>query len=352
MQSPILILTLMVASLITTAVAAAPYSVGLTAIEVPDPNGIRPVETHILYPTDTEEHPTLIAENRAIHGFEAVPDAPKISGRFPLVLISHGVYGKWSNYGWLGRELAASGMIVALPTHPGTAWTNRDSLETPKLWERPRDLSRIITHLQTDPVWGPLTTEQPVAAIGHSLGGYTVLAAAGARFDRERYASYCGDHPDRGDCHWYRQAGVDNAPSVAMLERSLQEERLNAIISLDLGFTQAFEPSSVAAISAPTLVIGAGSHQPELPVAAESRHLSTMLPAATSTYHEIADISHFTFFPLCKPGAAKLLAAAGEGDEIICRDGGGRDRKTLHAALTDLIKTFLIGAGFGTAGRS
>lgn len=63
-----------------------------------------------------------------------------VDGRIALVQMFHGLYGKWSNYGWLGCELAAKGMIVALPTHPETAWANRSSSETPKLWERPRDL--------------------------------------------------------------------------------------------------------------------------------------------------------------------------------------------------------------------
>jgi predicted dienelactone hydrolase len=77
-----------------------------------------------------------------------------------------------------------------------------------------------------------------------------------------------------------------------------------------------------------------------------------MLPAATSVYHELEDISHFSFFPRCKPGATEILAAAGEGDEVICSDGGGRDRRTLHAHFVDLIKTFLSNAGFKTPTES
>ena len=71
-----------------------------------------------------------------------------------------------------------------------------------------------------------------------------------------------------------------------------------------------------------------------------------MLPKPTTTYREIADISHFSFFPRCRAGALDLLAKAGEGDEIICADGGGRDRATLHEEIVGLIEEFLAKAGF------
>jgi predicted dienelactone hydrolase len=135
----------------------------------------------------------------------------------------------------------------------------------------------------------------------------------------------------------------------ADLEQSLADPRVSAVVSLDLGFTQAFDPASVAAITRPVLVIGAGHHLPDLPVAVESRHLAALLPAASTTYREIDDISHFTFFSACRPGAVERLKAAGEGDEMICDDGGGRDRATLHAELVGLIKRFLEEAGFATA---
>ncbi len=272
---------------------------------------------------------------------------------FALVLLSHGLYGQWSNEGWLAAELAASGMIVAAPTHPGTAWVNKDSLETAKLWERPRDLSRIIDYLGENETWRDAIDMNHIAAIGHSLGGYTVMAMAGARFDKVRHDRYCDAYPDRGDCHWARKVGLgESARSVANLERSLGDPRLTAAISLDLGFTQAFDPASIAAIGIPVLVIGAGHHLPNLPVAEEFRYLAEMLPTATTIYREIEDISHFSFFAECKPDAIDLLAAAGEGEDIICQDGGGRDRAVLRVEIADQVKIFLDEAGFGVSGRS
>jgi predicted dienelactone hydrolase len=144
---------------------------------------------------------------------------------------------------------------------------------------------------------------------------------------------------------WYRAAGVGGGPEARLqLERSLADERVGAVVSFDLGLTQAFDPASVAAIDIPVLVIGAGSSQPDMPVEAESRHLAAMLPAAS--YLESAEITHFTFFSECRPGAVEMLTAMGEGDEIICADGGDRPRADLHAELLERIEQFLHDAGF------
>ncbi len=305
---------------------------------------IRPLNVHLLYPAKSEGKPALFGGNPALYGFEAIPDALRVEGRFPLVLLSHGLYGCWSKEGWLAAELVKSGMIVAAPTHPGTAWVNKEPLETPKLWERPRDLSRIIDYVKENEGWREAIDGDHIAAIGHSLGGYTAVAMAGGRID---HARYCEAHPNRNVCQWTRKVGLGaDEVAIAKLESSLVDLRLTAAISLDLGFTPALDPTSIAAIDIPVLVIGAGHEMPEMPLAEESRHFAEMLPKSTSTYREIAAISHFSFFAECKPGAVDLLALAGEGGEVVCGDGNGRDRKMLHEEIIGLIKTFLKEAGF------
>ena len=325
-----------------------PHGVGLTSIQIPDGLGIRPLHVHILYPTDARNETQLVNDDRVRFGIEVQEDAQPSAGRFPLLLVSHGLYGRWRNYGWLGHALASRGVVVATPTHPGTAWTNRESPETAKLWERPRDLSRVIDHLTESPEWRSRVDAERIAAFGHSLGGYTVMAAAGAVLDPALHDAYCEAHPDRGDCKWFKRVAIGQSESDRdLLKQPLGDPRIGAVVSYDLGGTQGFDPKSVAEISTPTLVIGAGAHLPDLPVAAESRRLAELLPAESVQYEEIADISHFSIFQRCKPGAEALLAAAGEGDEIICRDGEGRDRQTLHGVLWGLISEFLVESGIG-----
>jgi len=58
-------------------------------------------------------------------------------------------------------------------------------------------------------------------------------------------------------------------------------------------------------------------------------------------YLEIPDAAHFSFLPICKPGAAELLEADVPGDGIICRDGGGRPRGVIQTQVAGVITAFL-----------
>ena len=146
------LMTLCLAAALAPALAqAGPYGVGLGTIQIADPDGLRPIDVELLYPAEPGGRTTPFGRNGALETFEVQADAPLAAGRFPLTVISHGLYGMASNYGWLTTLLVSQGMIVANPTHPGTAWTDKSTAETPKLWQRPRDLSRVISHLTTDP---------------------------------------------------------------------------------------------------------------------------------------------------------------------------------------------------------
>ena len=352
MQSRLTACLLALFVLTTDAAAAEPFAVGLSELRI-DEDGSRSLDAHVWYPAEAEGSPTLTADNPVWQGFEAYPDAPLAAGRFPLVVLSHGLYGNSFNQAWLAVELARAGVIVAAPNHPGTTTFDHDPEERAKLWLRPNDLSRTISAVLDHERFTSAVAPGRIAAIGHSLGGYTVMALAGARFDTKRYAVYCDAHPDRADCKFYRSSGISSdAESVRALEASSLDLRVGAVVTLDLGLTQGFDPASLTAVAVPVLVIGAGSENSLLPLDAESRALAAALPAGRVRYLEPADARHFTFLGVCKPGAEAILKAESPGDEIVCRDGGGRDRPTLHAMLVGRVKAFLREAGFAVEGLS
>ncbi|QOL82534.1 alpha/beta hydrolase [Pseudooceanicola spongiae] len=61
--------------------------------------------------------------------------------------------------------------------------------------------------------------------------------------------------------------------------------------------------------------------------------LTRRLPDAH--YVEIAPAHHFTFIAACKPGAADMLDE--EGEDPICSDPAGTDRKATHTHLVEVI---------------
>ena len=68
------------------------------------------------------------------------------------------------------------------------------------LWERPHDLSRVIDALEKDQALAGAIDPQRVAAIGHSLGGWSVTALAGARFDPDLLAKACSSYAQSRSC--------------------------------------------------------------------------------------------------------------------------------------------------------
>jgi predicted dienelactone hydrolase len=120
-------------------------------------------------------------------------------GPWPIVMFSHGLGGSQWGYAYLGRHLAEHGIVSIHCSHPGSDWLLWDgkgmgagiaNLRTanadPVNWrERPRDITFLIDQLDAFesrvPALAGRLARDRIAAVGHSLGAYTVLALAGLR---------------------------------------------------------------------------------------------------------------------------------------------------------------------------
>lgn len=297
----------------------------------------RPLHVSLWYPARSGGTPGIVGENRVFHGIAARTGAEPEMGQHPLVVLSHGYGGSWRNLNWIAGELAAQGYVVAAPDHPGTTTFNRDPALAARIWERPKDLSRVIDAVLADPALAGRVNGEKIAAIGHSLGGWTVTAAAGARFDTRRFAEDCAKGHSPRACGLLQELGLDN-PSV---EADLKDTRIGAFVSFDLGLARGFTPESLNQLNVPALIFGAGVDIGDLPARLESGYLAEHLPAATSTYVEMSDAMHFSFMQLCKPGAVELIEEETPGDGIVCKDGGERSREDLHAVISAEVIDFL-----------
>ncbi len=111
---------------------------------------------------------------------------------------SHGIGGIELGHSVLAQALARNGYLVAALCHPGDNWQDRSLMEkSPERYfdERPRQASRVIDAILVDPLWKDRIASDGqgprVGALGHSAGGYTVLALAGARPDLSRLRQHC-----------------------------------------------------------------------------------------------------------------------------------------------------------------
>ena len=321
--------------------AAADDAIGVRFLEVPVPVRDVPLSVTIWYPAAEGGTRMLVGDSRLFQGTAGMMDAPAADGRHPLVLISHGSGGSIRTLGWIASHLAAAGFIVAGPDHPGTTTGDSTPADTIRLWERPADLSAVLTALLADPVWGAHIDDRRIGAMGFSLGGYTVMAIAGVRVDREAYASYCEENPTQPDCVWFASGSVDmRAVDRAAFEESSQDPRVNAVVAIDPSVVHAYTPESLGGIAVPVTLINLESPGSAWWEAVRADAITHAIPDAS---HHVVPGAHLTFLAECQPDAHAFLEAVGETDPL-CDDRGNRTRAETHALLADLIE-----AGFRQA---
>lgn len=301
----------------------------------------RPLDIALWYPTSSKENSNSIGENIAFVGVSAIRNAPPNLGDHPLVILSHGYGGNWRNLNWLAHFMASQGYIVAAVDHPGTSTFNKKIESAKQLWLRPQDLSELINAIIKNPTYAGYVDQQRVAAIGHSLGGWTVLALAGAKFDTNRFEQDCRDHSQLASCKLRQTLGLDMNLSNEKFQESYKDNRIKAVISLDLGLARGFTPESLRNIDTPVLVMAAGEENDQIPAEMESGYLAGQLSLPKEQYIKIDGATHFSFMQECKVGAVKLIAEKEPGDEIVCQDGINKSRALIHNEIGVEVSKFL-----------
>ncbi|WP_439148027.1 alpha/beta hydrolase family protein [Vibrio sp.] len=324
-------------SFCTSAIAS---DVGFTQVTLTDDSN-RPLNTAIWYPTQDKSNTTLIGDNPAFIGTQVVKDGEIQSGTFPVVLLSHGYRGNWRNQNWLATALAHRGYIVASVNHPGTTSFDQSPEQAAKWWERPRDITRTLDYLLSEVLWKQSVNANNITAIGHSLGGWTVMQLAGAKIDRATFEAECLIYPNPRTCGLSEELGLSQVQTAEPNDKGLSDPRIKRVVSLDLGLARSFSIVSLNDIKVPTLILAAGSDIGDLPQALESGYIAEHVPINSRRYKVYDNTTHFSFIQGCKPGAIAMLNEEVPGDGIICKDGIGTSRDQLHQLFFNDIANFL-----------
>jgi predicted dienelactone hydrolase len=181
-----------------------------------------------------------------------LPSAEVDNTRFPLIILSHGSGGEYSNHTGLIDSLIENGFIVAALNHPMN--TTRDNTDEGviSVWHRPRDISVLLDYLLNDSNWVNVIDENRIGAAGFSSGGYTVLALAGAIYDRGLMSAYCASQERGKDCELATDSSnVDFRDSSA----SYKDERIKSVFSMAPAVGSAITKESLAKIEIPVFII-------------------------------------------------------------------------------------------------
>ena len=258
----------------------------------------------------------------------AAPDAAPADGRFGLIVISHGGGGLALNHRDLAGALAAHGYVVAAPNHPRGTGNDVSGIE---VWVgRPRQVSRVIDALFSDPTLGSHIDRARVGIVGHSNGGYTALALAGARPDARAPETHCRQHPDDTAFCAFGGAAAREAARAAGEIPEVADRRVRAIVLMAPNATP-FTDEALARVAVPVRLYAA-EHDELTVVRYHAARLARALPHGTE-YVVLERADHFSFVARF-PWALGWLAGAA------ARDPAGLDRDALHAVMNREVVDF------------
>ncbi|MGB3310426.1 MAG: alpha/beta fold hydrolase [Nodosilinea sp.] len=227
----------------------------------------------------------------------------------PLVIISHGFGADRRFFAYLANHLASHGLTVVSVEHPGsnvaallsmppdglppdslppdslptdslpTAAAHSRILPATEFLDRPRDISFVLDRLEKINLYSyslrdRLNTEQ-VAFIGHSLGGYTGLALAGAALDLRSLESYCQtlNPVNVSPADWLQCAALDLPVKYA----NLRDDRITRLIVANPLTGLLFGEAGLSRVRVPTLML-AGTHDTVTPMASQQLRPFMQLP--------------------------------------------------------------------------
>ena len=296
----------------------------------------------VWYPAGDGGEMRRLGENAVFVGAPVREGASVAHGRYPVVLLSHGLGGRIGTIAWLPGGLAARGAIVIGVNHPGSTTWDFDPREAVKHWTRARDLQAALDWLLREPRWMRRIDESRIAAVGFSYGGWTVLSIGGATGNLAGYSawhsSHCRRSDDRAaDCRIIARAGVKpDALDIGRWNGSYKDGRVTAVVAIEPALHYGLVADNVRNLVDDVMLIGLGvgaDRYPGTNFSPSGSGFSTLLPSAAREI--IAPARHFTALATCKPNGAAILE--GEGDEPICDDPKGTDRDAVHRKIVSLI---------------
>ncbi len=212
-----------------------------------------------------------------------------VEGQAPVLLFSHGSGGVPNQSLFWTNHFASHGWIVIAPSHTGNDRPGEPIDVNFFIW-RPEDVSAVLDAMQARPeghlLHGRLSDD--VVMSGHSFGGYTSLALAGAEVDVESLEANCAAY---GVCAWL-QGG-----NIARLEEGFHDPRIKASIPMTPAGSLIFG-AGLGEMQVPVLLITAGQDQ-TLPDAQEGAPIWAQMDNTGDVRLHFPRAGHFSFADLC-----------------------------------------------------
>jgi predicted dienelactone hydrolase len=194
------------------------------------------------------------------------------SGQTPVIVLSHGLASKPEDFKVIGKHLASHGYLVAAPQHIGSDYQYakdlidgfvREVFDLNEFINRPKDISYVLDYLeqQNQAVYQGRLNLTNVGIGGHSFGGYTALAIAGAEIDFDYLAQECDRSLPRLNTSLLLQCRALALPRTTY---NFRDPRVTSVVTLNPVNSSLFGEKGLAKVNIPILML-AGTYDPATP---------------------------------------------------------------------------------------
>jgi predicted dienelactone hydrolase len=225
--------------------------------------------------------------------------APACATPRPVVVFSHGNSGiRWQSV-FFTEHLASRGWVVVAPDHTGNTALDLDADRLAEMvFRRPVDVAAAFDWLLAEaaprgPLEGCVDPAAGYAVVGHSFGGYTTLAVAGAVIDPETVLPYC---EATGDwlCDEVEQHFTDHPVELT----DLSDARVWAAVPMTPAGMGALA-GGLDRVEVPLLMWG-GGRDTLTTMAFQVQPLFDGLDQTPRHLAEVVDAGHYTFSDACQ----------------------------------------------------
>jgi predicted dienelactone hydrolase len=213
----------------------------------------------------------------------------------PTVVFSHGLGSDRQHFAAIARHIASYGFVAVTIDHPGSnlqkfqnllGGKTKEVFDTREFIDRPQDVSYVLDDLERR--FPGLANVQRAGVVGHSFGGYTALALAGATIDFDYLTNQCRQGIDAANASLLLQCEALKLPRQAY---NFRDRRISFALAINPVDSSIFGPQGMAKVQTPVAIV-AGSDDTIAPAALEQVAPFTWLVAPERYLFVVRGLGH------------------------------------------------------------
>ncbi len=251
--------------------------IGVRTVTFFDKSRERPIITEIFYPADPKAQ-TKVPESVWKREPEARDSLLSIEkDKYPLILFSHGYQSDRFNSMWFIYGLVKKGYIVASLEHYGETWHQSLPKEILKPWNRPMDVSFVITEILNDSFLKGKIDADKIGFAGFSKGGLTGIWLAGGQSENFDVKKILSKFPIQA---------IEEEPSITdninfdVAKKSFFDPRIKAYFLMAPSFGFIFDEAGLKQIKKPVFIVS-GSEDEVVNIHENAEYYAKYIPKHT-----------------------------------------------------------------------